>query len=541
MFSGGIKVEDRPMTQHGLSGMKTAGGGKGGSQRQIQDRTYWLGELRSKVNQLTTEMRKLDVETKQKQEENNTFLMFEKRAEILAQEVTQIRGELHDYNLMLDRINTNQELSQMVDDLNALKIKNDRDTESLERIFEQTESKENEILSLERELQRQRTLTENRVQDMDDKMKTRYSNLKKAGLETADHLSRLQDEMEELGTEQQSLEINMSGDPVKMEAIRLYETLGELLAKREQLEEEDKGRVSPEQEKEQLLSNVKMHNQDISVLDRQKKELNEKISAMQDEIQEIENELDDQESESTSKFRELQKRDALIESFMSTFKETKEREEQNVEQLHETNVVLLEQVSKLITTGQNLPSRQELRALKDDLEFKEGELQKAENTSQSLLGESSKLQEDLGKVEELHDKITNEKDFLTEKIEEMTKEIENYSDLDTLRESAVAKKKELQREEEELRSRKGGFKDDLSQLSQKHEDLKKRLEEDEVHMQLSNLERKWQHLEQTNFAMKEYIAANSADCDQLKAEILGDVGQANKMLQEICTKSSLMA
>ena len=73
----------------------------------------------------------------------------------------------------------------MVDDLNALKIKNDRDTESLERIFEQTESKENEILSLERELQRQRTLTENRVQDMDDKMKTRYSNLKKAGLEVS--------------------------------------------------------------------------------------------------------------------------------------------------------------------------------------------------------------------------------------------------------------------------------------------------------------------------------------------------------------------
>ncbi len=78
------------MTQHGLSGMKTAAG-RGGSQRQIQDRTYWLGELRSKINALTSEMRKMDVETKQKQEENNTFLMFEKRAELLAQEVTQIR------------------------------------------------------------------------------------------------------------------------------------------------------------------------------------------------------------------------------------------------------------------------------------------------------------------------------------------------------------------------------------------------------------------------------------------------------------------
>ena len=49
---------------------------------------------------------------------------------------------------------------------------------------------------------------------------------------------------------------------------------------------------------------------------------------------------------------------------MSTFNETKVREEQNIEQLHETIVVLSEQISRLINTGQNLPSKEELKALK---------------------------------------------------------------------------------------------------------------------------------------------------------------------------------
>ena len=58
---------------------------------KLKDRTYWLGELRSQVNRLTSEMRKVDQECQQKQEENNTFLMFEKRAEILANQVDEIK------------------------------------------------------------------------------------------------------------------------------------------------------------------------------------------------------------------------------------------------------------------------------------------------------------------------------------------------------------------------------------------------------------------------------------------------------------------
>ena len=87
----------------------------------------------------------------------------------------------------------------------------------------------------------------------------------------------------------------MSADVVKVEAMRLYENLSELIVKKEQLEEEDKTRLSPEKEQQQLVADVKMHNQDISVLDRQNNELEDKIQAMQDELHDIESSMEDQE------------------------------------------------------------------------------------------------------------------------------------------------------------------------------------------------------------------------------------------------------
>jgi len=77
----------RPMTQQGLSGQKTSRG----TQRQIQDRTFWLGEVRSKCNEMSTEIRKVENDIKKFQEENNTFLMFEKRAETLASEISDLQ------------------------------------------------------------------------------------------------------------------------------------------------------------------------------------------------------------------------------------------------------------------------------------------------------------------------------------------------------------------------------------------------------------------------------------------------------------------
>jgi hypothetical protein len=52
----GLKVDDRPVTQQGMGGMKTAGQGPG---RQIFDRSYFIGLLRAKQSELNQEIEKI--------------------------------------------------------------------------------------------------------------------------------------------------------------------------------------------------------------------------------------------------------------------------------------------------------------------------------------------------------------------------------------------------------------------------------------------------------------------------------------------------
>ncbi|PKU46251.1 hypothetical protein llap_3475 [Limosa lapponica baueri] len=127
-----IKVADRPVTQQGLSGMKTA---MKGPQRQIMDKTYYLGLLRSKTNELTTEINKLQEEVEMYKQEKSVYLSYEKRAEALAGEIKEFQGQLADYNMVVDILNTNTDIAEVIRDYNMLKVQNDRDAQSVDKIF----------------------------------------------------------------------------------------------------------------------------------------------------------------------------------------------------------------------------------------------------------------------------------------------------------------------------------------------------------------------------------------------------------------------
>ena len=83
---------------------------------------------------------------------------------------------------MIDRINMNKDISEMVENLNALKVQNEREARTLERIFEEKGKAEKEIEKLEKQILRQQKLTDNRVQDMSPDMRSKYSELKRESL-----------------------------------------------------------------------------------------------------------------------------------------------------------------------------------------------------------------------------------------------------------------------------------------------------------------------------------------------------------------------
>uniref|UniRef100_A0A2I3GQ07 Intraflagellar transport 74 n=1 Tax=Nomascus leucogenys TaxID=61853 RepID=A0A2I3GQ07_NOMLE len=132
VLSSQIKVADRPVTQQGLTGMKT---GRKGPQRQILDKSYYAGLLRSKISELTPEVNKLQKGIEMYNQENSVYLSYEKRAETLAVEIKELQGQLADYNMLVDKLNTNTEMEEVMHDYNMLKAQNDRETQSIDVIF----------------------------------------------------------------------------------------------------------------------------------------------------------------------------------------------------------------------------------------------------------------------------------------------------------------------------------------------------------------------------------------------------------------------
>ena len=86
----GPQIVDRPMTQvewtnaykpnknhrlfkHGLGGMKQPKTSHGG--RQVQDKSFWLGQIRAKMNEVSDEIHRLEQEMVEQEEQVFIFIV----------------------------------------------------------------------------------------------------------------------------------------------------------------------------------------------------------------------------------------------------------------------------------------------------------------------------------------------------------------------------------------------------------------------------------------------------------------------------------
>nr|XP_009501672.1 PREDICTED: intraflagellar transport protein 74 homolog [Phalacrocorax carbo] len=222
--------------------------------------------------------------------------------------------------------------------------------------------------------------------------------------------------------------------------------------------------------------------------------------------------------------------------FLETFEEVKNQELERKAQTEANIVALLEHASRNVNHMKQISSvtNQELKIMQEDLTFKSNEMQKSQSTAKNLITESQKLQMDLQKMELLEGKMVDELASLKEKIEQTKTDLEVYNNLPALKASGEEKKQKLQDDKEKLTKRSHAFKKIMEHLNTEYETLKRELQENETHSQLTNLERKWQHHEQNNFMMKEFIATKSQESDYqpIMKNVRKLVTEYNKVLIE---------
>lgn len=90
-------------------------------------------------------------------------------------------------------------------------------------------------------------------------------------------MERMNQELDSLNTRRSGLEDELAMSAMKREAVTLYAQLREAEDKRDQMLEEDRQRGTPAQERERLLLQVKDDNAEISTMERQISEMQDKV------------------------------------------------------------------------------------------------------------------------------------------------------------------------------------------------------------------------------------------------------------------------
>ena len=122
------------------------------------------------------------------------------------------------------------------------------------------------------------------------------------------------------------------------------------------------------------------------------------IGHLQEEQAQLDADLEENQSERNQKYRELRKREENMDTFLSGFEDSKKAEIERLSELEQDVQRVAEEMSRALAHAGHLPTAQGFSTLKDDLAFKEGEMEKSKNTLDGVRGEHSQLQANLEKV-----------------------------------------------------------------------------------------------------------------------------------------------
>lgn len=172
-----VKVDHRPVTNHGVKGMKTSYGSQG---RKVQDPAYFVGLLRSKINAITNEIEVLANESDTRERDINQYGQYERTYETLLNEVRDLEGTLADYNLARDKLRTGADPQDIETFTKQLKEQNNTSAQELDQLFVQIQENQQRIHDMNQEIMQLQDMAQDKINQLDPNKLQRYQQQKDA-------------------------------------------------------------------------------------------------------------------------------------------------------------------------------------------------------------------------------------------------------------------------------------------------------------------------------------------------------------------------
>lgn len=223
VLSGSLSLADRPLTSQGLSGMPVSAPCK-----QREGKTYYLGLLQQKNQEIAAEINKLENQIKKFSTDGDNFRLIVEENKTLEHNIKDLKGQIADYQLLAAEPQQQKDANVLYNNYKLLKNKNKKETERNNAIFMKRAEVEESI----KKLQRENEIIKETVESMCPAKQKEYFAMTTANEELLKKMDVLQEEMELLLKRKEDYESELVHNSEKREMLTLCK---ELTAKQEEL------------------------------------------------------------------------------------------------------------------------------------------------------------------------------------------------------------------------------------------------------------------------------------------------------------------
>ncbi|EAA13185.4 AGAP004724-PA [Anopheles gambiae str. PEST] len=522
--NAGNRMADRPITQHGISGLSTSYGRLGtavSSNRQIKDKRYWQALLQSKIQEINQETTKILKEKKFLDRERSARKLYEKRVKEAAKELTNLQSTLTSMNLALDNCTSGMTRQHLLNETVALRERNEHIQEQLEVIFKQRQQKDIENKALERNTEQEKNKVIEMINSLPEEDQHKYREYKALSENLRKQNAIYHSQISEMEKQKDRLNTMIMNSQSRSEAHRLKSKLKELLNKRNALREEENNRLSPAQEREKLINDVRSNNQALASIGKQLKIVEDQLIEKKETLQQIDQDLEEGNSERHVKYKELKKRDDVMSAFMDSFKSNMNQEQQCkcIKLIYSKCLIITQSLLCKHVTGIDTLKNQITYAIEQitmqginmngmydaKLEGNGFTSKNDLNSHSGLMKEYKKLGIQLKQLQILEKRTVQQMNSLRQEETEALQSIQKYANLEIPRSEAIAKMNELTTILQEMEDKKRVTENVVDEARNRNHEIKINLKSNDTYRQISHLEDKLIDLMKDNKVLQETV------------------------------------
>ena len=508
-FTTNTKVIDRAVSRQGLTGAISGSGGQK-IERKIQDKSYFLTLLKTRISEITNELAKMNDQIGEINTNMTKYGSLNKDYEILSKEVQELEGELADYNLAGDKYRSNMRAEDIEEVYNRIKLYNKKKMDESDNLYLDKAKIMDQIAAIEEELNIIQQKIEQKLLDLDPDQKNEYESIKEENQNYVLQIYQLREEMAELNSQLIEGENSLRNNPNKMEAHKLKDLINILKRKKEELElQTNESGLSIDELKQRLMAKAKEQTIEKNNIDKKIPEMKKLIEANKKAIFEIEKEMKSQQSnDNTKAVDSIAEKDKEISAFIENHENIKRTHYKEIRAKEEIILALLNNISEKINMGEK--PLEGNSGLRERIKEKKEMIEKSENTLEEAKAKYEELVIKLQRLDKLDETLKKDIDNYKEKLQRINNDINNK--FDKIEEQKDFLKRDTERKKKlliYLNQNKENYNKLLTSLILKNRTKNRQLEDNDIYKRLHELEVKMQSNENTIYSLQSYIDSKS--------------------------------